>query len=85
MKTRLPIYLSALASLVIVGVSDASAFQRIGPINGMHPHRTAPPKYHAIRIIKPSIGVHPVKIGAPGYQAQTRQKSIDPTTQRPRP
>jgi len=85
MKARLPIYLSAIACLAIVGAGDASAFQRLGPINGMHHHRTAPPKYHAIRITQPSFGAHTVKIGAPAYQAKPRQQSIDPATQRPRP
>jgi hypothetical protein len=73
MKTRLPIYLSALSCLIIGGAGDAAAFHRLGPMNNMHGHRTAPPKYHAIRITKPSFGAHTIKIGTPTFQAKPRQ------------
>lgn len=85
MKARLPIYASAAAWLTIGVVGDASAFTRIGALNNMHGHRTAPPTFHSIQIIKPPLVAPPIKIGVPKYQARPRQKSIDPTTQRPRP
>lgn len=74
MKARLSIYLSLLACLTIAGTGHASAFVRIGSLNNMHGHRVAPPKFHSIQTIKPSLSTPPFKIGTPMYQARPRQK-----------
>ena len=47
MKTRLSIYVVALACLTIAGAGNAQAFTRIGPLNNMHGHRTAPSNFHS--------------------------------------
>ena len=86
MKTRLSIYVAALACLTIAGAGNAQAFTHIGPLNNMqHGHRTAPSNFQSIQIFKPTVTASPIKIDAPKYQAKPRQQSIDPATQRPRP
>jgi len=85
MKTRLSIYISTLACLTIAGTGNVQAFTRIGPLNNMHGHRTAPSHFYSIQIFKPSVTAPPIKIDAPKYQEKPRQQSIDPATQRPRP